>query len=117
MLFRSASNADIGELLDELKNQYFDLRYEQRSRVVWAVMSVCDPRTTIDMMRSRWPDMAKTYRYEDFVKDGAKPYNGKRVTVGTLFAMIRKNNPEWTLSKYKNYASIFFSKRVITNVR
>ena len=114
--YTPASNIDVGELLDELKNQYFDLPYEIRSRVVWAVMSVCDPATTLQMMRSRWPDNNKTYPYESFIRDGAKPYNGKRVSIGTLFTMVRKNNPKWTLSKYKNNATVIFNIRTIKDV-
>lgn len=111
------SATDMGEILDELKNQYFDLRYEDRMSVVWSVLSVCDPATTIQMMRSRWSDAHKTYRYEDFVKDGMKPRSGRRLGVGSLIKRIRQNNPKWTLSKYKLTTTQIFNTRTITNVR
>jgi hypothetical protein len=111
------SATDMGEILDELKNQYFDLRYEDRMSVVWSVLSVCDPATTVQMMRSRWPDGNKTYRYEDFVKDGSRPRSGRKLGVGSLIRRIRQNNPKWTLSKYKLKSTQIFNTRTITNVR
>lgn len=96
------SSNDIGEILDELKHQYFDLPYESRRDVVWAVLSAVSAPEAIQMLRSRWPDNNKTYKYEDYVRDHAKPYSGKRLGVGSLFAFIRKSNPKWTLKKYKN---------------
>lgn len=115
--FTPPSAGDIGEILDELKNQYFDLRYEDRMSVVWSVLSACDPATTIQMMRSRWPDSHKTYRYEDFVKDGMKPYTGSKgkLGVGSLIKRIRQNNPKWILSKYKLTTTQIFNTRTITN--
>ena len=95
------SSADMGEILDELKNQYFDLPYEFRRDVVWAVLSAVPAGEAVQMLRTRWPDNNKTYKYEDYARDHAKPYSGKRLGVGSLFAFIRKNNPKWTLSRYK----------------
>lgn len=96
------SSADMGEILDELKNQYFDLPYDFRRDVVWAVLSAVPPAEAIQMLRTRWPDNNKTYNYEQFARDHAKPYSGKRLGVGTLFTIIRKNNPKWTLKRYRN---------------
>lgn len=84
---------EIGQLLDELKLYYPDLRNGPRGEVTWAVASACSAQDTIRLMRSRWPDGAKTEKYESFIAS----YKRKGITLGTIYYMIRQHNPQYQL--------------------
>lgn len=77
------------ELLMELKKYYFDLSYNTRRDVTWAVGSALPPQETITIMRSLWPDHDKTGKYEMFVSDQKRT----DITLGTVYHMIRQHNP------------------------
>jgi hypothetical protein len=103
--FEPKSVEELGQILDELKRHYPDLRNGPRSEVTWAVAGSCSAQDTIKLMRSRWPDNEKTEKYENFMAS----YKRKLISIGTLYYMIRQYNPEfklnnntpWQLKKYK----------------
>jgi ribosomal protein L29 len=76
------------ELLMELKKYYFDLSYNVRRDVTWAVGSTLSPQETITIMRSLWPDDNKTGKYEMFVNDRKRG----DITLGTVYHLIRQHN-------------------------
>ena len=81
----------VAELLVELKKYYFDLSYDIRRDVTWAVGSALSPQETITIMRSLWPDDNKTGKYEMFVNDRKRT----DITLGTVYHMIRQHNSSY----------------------
>ena len=104
--YEPKSIEELGQILDELKRHYPDLRNGPRSEVTWAIAGSCSAQDTIKLMRERWPDREKTEKYESFIAS----YKRKAISLGTIYYMIRQHNPEfklnnntpWEQKKYKH---------------
>lgn len=103
--FKTKTAEDVIALLQELKRWYPDLSYAPRRDVTWAVAAALGPAETVSIMRSIWPDAAKTVEYEQFVSDHKKI----SITLGTIYHMIRQHDPTYgralrqlTLDQLKN---------------
>lgn len=92
----------VAELLDELRKHYVDLSYHLRRDVTWAVASSVSNIETIQLMRSRWDDSSKTMKYETYVNDRKRT----SITLGTIYHMIRKYNPDFAKQKNNSYKQI-----------
>lgn len=86
-----------GEILDTLKRYYPQLEYHVRRDVTWAVCSAVGGEAAVGLMRSRWLDHDKTYKYEQFVND----HNRNGITIGTVYHMIRQHEPLYRKSMRK----------------
>jgi len=92
----------VGELLDVLRKYYTDLNYSVRRDVTWAVASAVSNAETVALMRQRWDDSSKNGKYEVIV-------NGKKrqsLTLGTIYHMIRKYEPEFARQHTSSYKQI-----------
>jgi hypothetical protein len=86
--FPPATVDDVCQILDELRKHYSDLQYYIRRDVTWAVVSAVGKKSAVELMRARWSDHDKTYKYEWFVND----HKRSDIKLGTVVEMIRKHD-------------------------
>jgi hypothetical protein len=98
--FKEKTAQEIIVLLQELKKWYPDLTNGPRGRVTWAVAGNLGAAETVSIMRSLWPDGAKTEKYEDFLKS----FKRTDISLGSVYHMIRQYNP--TYGRNPRYMSI-----------